>query len=238
MIMPRHGALALCSCCLGCLLAAEGRASELSYTFLDFRYVANEVEASGTQTPVASQTVEAITEDGDGIAVGGSVAIGERFYFVGSYQSSIIDVSGVVTNPLGVTDVRDNFDFVQTGLGFGYQKELLPNFDLNIELSYDSADYDFGSFAGENFDANGSGAGAKIGFRWNPVEPFELSTFARSTPVGKLNMSTSELESDTLVGIGLNWYFIQDLGVGVNYEAGTVDTLTVSMRFSFGRLPF
>jgi hypothetical protein len=210
----------------------------LSYTFLDFRYVANEVEASGAQTPVALQTIEATTEDGDGISVGGSVAMGERFYFVGNYISSIIDVSGVVTNPLGVTDVRDNFDFVQTGIGFGYQKELLPNFDLNVELSYDQADYDFGSFAGENFDANDSGPGAKIGFRWNPVEPVEVSAFARTTPVGKLNMSTAELEDDTVVGVGVNWYFIQDLGVGVNYEAGAVDTLTVSMRFSFGRLPF
>jgi hypothetical protein len=51
-------------------------------------------------------------------------------------------------------------------------------------------------------------------------------------------MSTTELEADTLVGVGVNWYFIQDLGVGINYEVGAVDTLTVSMRFSFGRLPF
>jgi hypothetical protein len=51
-------------------------------------------------------------------------------------------------------------------------------------------------------------------------------------------LTAQTLDADTLVGVGVAWYFIEDLGVGVNYELGTVDTLTVSMRFSFGRLPF
>jgi hypothetical protein len=221
------------------LLAADGAdASELSYTFLDFRYVANEIDATGSQNPVPAQTVEGTTENGDGVGVGGFVAIGERFYFAGLYQSAIIDVDGVVSNPLGVTPVRDNFDFVQTSVGFGYQKELRPNFDLNVEITYDQADYDFGSFAGEDFDTNDGGAGGKIGFRWNPVEPLEVTAFARWSEVGKVLLSTREFESDTLAGFGVNWYFIEDLGVGLTYESGNVETTTISMRFSFGRLPF
>jgi hypothetical protein len=223
---------------LGGLLATPGQASELSYTFIDFRYVANDIDAGGEQVPVPTQTVTASTEDGDGISVGGSLAIGERFYVVGSYQSAIIDVTGEVTNPLGVTPVKDNFDFVATGIGFGYQKELRPTLDLNAELTYDMADYDFGSFAGEDFDANDSGAGAKAGIRWNPLEPLEVAAFVRWSPVGKADLTTQTLDADTLVGVGMSWYFIEDLGVGVNYEIGTVDTLTISMRFSFGRLPF
>jgi hypothetical protein len=187
---------------------------------------------------VPTQTVTVTTEDGDGISVGGSVAIGERFYFVGSYQSAIIDVTGEVVNLLGVTPVDDNFDFVVTGLGFGYVKELRPTLDLNAELTYDAVDYDFGSFAGEDFDTNDGGAGAKIGLRWNPVEPLEVSGFVRWSPVGKPDFTAQTLDSDTLIGVGVSWYFIEDLGVGVNYETGAVDTLTVSMRFSFGRLPF
>jgi hypothetical protein len=187
---------------------------------------------------VATQTVTVDTDDGEGIAVGGSIRIGEAFYVVGSYQSAIIDVSGVVENPLGTTAVADNFDYVVTGLGFGYMKELKPTLDLNAELLYDAADYDFGSFAGEDFDTHDGGVGAKAGVRWNPIEPLEVAGFVHWSPVGKPDLSTQTLDSDVLIGVGVNWYFIQDLGLGVNYEVGEVDTLTVSMRFSFGRLPF
>jgi hypothetical protein len=235
LIQPRNLGAALG---LGALFAAPSHASELSYTFLDFRYVANDIDAVAEQTPVPTQTVTVNTEDGDGISVGGSVAIGERFYVVGSYQSAIIDVTGEVVNLLGITPVDDNFDFVVTSLGFGYQKELKPTLDLNAELTFDAADYDFGSFAGEDFDTHDSGVGAKAGVRWNPIEPLEVAGFVRWNPVGKPNLTEQRLDSDTLVGVGIGWYFIEDLGVAVNYEVGTVDTLTVSMRFSFGRLPF
>lgn len=223
---------------LGALFSAPSHASELTYTFLDFRYVANEIDAFGEQTPVATQTVTVNTEDGDGISVGGSVAIGERFYVAGSYQSAIIDVRGEVVNLLGTTAVRDNFDYVVSALAFGYQKELIPTLDLNAELTYDAVDYDFGSFAGEDFDTHDSGVGARVGMRWNPREPLEVAGFVRWSPVGKPDLSRQTLDSDVLIGVGMSWYFIEDLGVGVNYEAGTVDTLTISMRFGFGRLPF
>ena len=76
------------------------------------------------------------------------------------------------------------------------------------------------------------------GFRWNPVEPLEVAAYARWSPVGTVLMSTRDFDSDALVGFGVNWYFIEDLGVGITYESGDVETMTVSMRFSFGRLPF
>lgn len=224
--------------CFGALCAAPAGASELPYTFLDFRYVANNIDATAEQTPVPTQTITINAEDGDGIAVGGSVGIGERFYVAGSYQSAIIDITGEVANLLGMTSVDDNFDFVMSTVSFGYQKELKPTLDLNAELTFDAADYDFGSFAGENFDTADSGVGAKAGVRWNPAEQLELSGFVHWSPVGKPDLTTQTLEADTLIGVGVSWYFIEDLGVGVNYESGTVDTLTVSMRFSFGRLPF
>ncbi len=137
--------------------AAPSFASELSYTFIDFQAISNTVEAAGTQSPVPAQTVAVLADEGDGISIAGSVLIGTRFFVAGEYLTSIVDVSGVITNPLGTTAVTDNFDLIQTRIAFGYQKELSENFDIVFELSYDSSEYDFGSFAGENFDMGRDG---------------------------------------------------------------------------------
>jgi hypothetical protein len=178
--------------------------------------------------------VAVLTDDGDGISIGGSVSIGTRFFVAGRYQTSIVDVSGVITNPLGTTAVTDTFDLIQTRVAFGYQKELNENFDIVFELSYDSSEYDFGSFAGENFDMGSTGVGASAGFRWNPRTPFELYGAAHANPVGKGDLQALEFDSETRVRLGAMWYFLEDLGVGLDYEAGDVDTVSLSMRFGFG----
>ena len=217
-------------------LAAPSLASDLSYTFIDFQAISNKMDLAGTQSPVPAQTVSVQADEGDGISVAGSVSLGERFFLAGRFQTSIIDVTGVVTNPLGTTTVADTFDLIQSRVAFGYQRELRPNFDIMFELSYDSSEYDFGSFAGENFDMQGTGAGARFGFRWNPRIPFELYGAVHSNPVGKGNLQALEFDPETRVQLGTVWYFLEDLGVGLDYEAGDVDTLSLSMRFSFGDL--
>jgi hypothetical protein len=185
---------------------------------------------------VPAQTVTILADEGDGISVAGSVSLGERFFLAGRFQTSIIDVSGVVTNPLGTTAVQDTFDLIQSRVAFGYQRELKPNFDIMFELSYDSSEYDFGSFAGENFDMHGTGAGASFGFRWNPRIPFELYGSVHSNPVGKGDLQALEFDAETRMQLGTVWYFLEDLGVGLDYEAGDVNTLSISMRMSFGDL--
>lgn len=213
-------------------------ATDLSYTFMDFKVLDTSVEASGLLAPVPGQTVTVNAEDGDGIGIAGSLAIGERFYLHGAYLSSIIDVAGRVQSPLAAANVRGQFDLVTTTLGVGYRHPIGDKFDLIAELNYDNAEYDFGSFAGENFDAKGSGAGARVGFRWNPARPVEIHASARYSPNAKAVLSRREIESDTLMNAGLRWYFFSDLALGLDYESGNVDTLALSMRFSFGTLPW
>jgi hypothetical protein len=213
-------------------------ASELSYTFLDFQRPDVSVDARGVQTPVPGQTVQINALDGDGIAVGGSLRVGQRFYVGGSYKSSIVDVTGVVSNPFVTINVADTFDLIQTNLVFGYIHEIGDELDLVAELSYDSANYDFGSFAGENFDIDEAGAGGRIGLRWNPVLPVELYLFGRYSPVAKAALSEGAYETGSSVSTGVRWYFFENLGVGIEYDSGDIDTTTISMRFSFGNLPW
>jgi hypothetical protein len=240
--MPAHNqinALVLgAASLLGLASPAFVQASELSYTFLDFQALDSTLETTGSQRPVPQQLVGVTTRGGDGIAVAGSLALPRRFYAAGAFRTSIIDIGGVVESPLTRVTVSDTFDLVSSTLGVGYQRELAENFDLIAELSYDSVDYDFGSFAGENFDVSDSGMGGRVGFRWNPAPAFELFAAARHSPVGKVNLSTRQLGSDTSVSTGVRWYFFNDLGVGVDYETGEIETFTFSLRFGFGNLPW
>ena len=218
---------------LCCGFSASAFASDLSYTFLDFQYVLNTVETSGTQTePGINQTVTVNTSEGNGIAVAGSVRIGNRFYVGGFFHSSIIDVDAIIENLIiGSQTAEDEFDYIRTNINFGYIWEIGDNLDLTAELTYDTAEFDFGSFAGENFDSSNAGAGAKIGARWNPTRRLELSAFVHESPVGIANLSELTFESDTLVGVGVRWYVLEELGLSVDYETGEFDTITVSMRF-------
>jgi hypothetical protein len=222
----------------GSSLLQNAQASELSYTFLDFQALDNTVDAAGVQTPVPLQTVSVAAGQGDGIAVAASVAAGDRFYIGGSYRSSIIDVGAVVSSPLATLVVEDEFDLTLGRLALGYLHPIGDSLDLVAEVSYDSATYDFGSFGGENFDLDESGAGALLGFRWNPARALELFAFARHSALAKPNLSAREFESGTTAHVGLRWYFFEDLGLGIEYESGDVETTTISMRFGFGDLPW
>ena len=227
-------ATAAVTVCTAAPLAAN--ASDLSYTFIDFQAFSTDTAQTGEQVPVPGQTVQVSTENGDGIAIGGAASIARRFYFGGRFQTSIIDVNAVVTNPFGVTTATDTFDLIQSRLAFGYYRELAANFDLTVDLSLDSMEYDFGSFAGENFDAQDDGLGARIGFRWNPRTPLEVYGFAHHSPVGKVDLKAGTFESDTTAGLGLMWYFFGDLGIGIDYASGEHESVAFSMRFSFGDL--
>jgi hypothetical protein len=219
-------------------VAAPAWASDLSYTFLDIQVLDTRVDAVATQSPVPEQTVTIRTGSGDGVAVAGSVALREHIYLAGSFSSSVIDVDGFVESPLASAATTGRFDLVFSSLGFGYQRQVARDFDLFFEVNYHRADYDFGSFAGEDFSTRGSGTGGRIGFRWNPVRAFELFGAARHSPVAIPDLSTGRLESDTAFTGGFRWYFFEDLGLGLDYQSGDVSVTTLSLRFSFGNLPW
>lgn len=213
-------------------------ASDLSYTYVDFRVLSTSVDARGTQSTTPGQDVTAEAGDGDGISVAGAVALPNRFYLVGAFNSSIIDVRAHIQSPLAELDIDDEFDLITTQFGLGYQRELAPNFDLTFELTHDSGELDFGSLAGEDFDIDTSGVGARLGFRWNPREPFELFASAGPVAYGKIDLEERRFDSATVLNAGLRWYFFPDLGVGLDYQSGDISSVTLSMRFSFGRLPW
>jgi hypothetical protein len=226
------------ACAVAISLPSFASASELAYTFLDFEALDTSVTAAGAKTPVPGQTVQIETKDGDGIAVGGSLAVKKRFYMGGFYKSSIVDVVGQVSSPLTTVDLTDTFDLVQSNLYGGYIHAIGDKLDLVFQLSYESSNYDFGSFVGENFDLDESGLGGLFGVRWNPHRAIELFVSGRYSPVAKPLLSEGRHESGSSVSAGLRWYFFENLGMGIEHESGEVDMTTISMRFSFGNLPW
>jgi len=217
--------------------SVAAQATDLSYTYLDFQSLDNTVEKTAQQSPVPGETVNIQTSSGKGIGVAGSYAFSERFYFGGYYKSSVINYSGVVTSPIATDHATGTFDLVSSNLAIGYMHKFGDRLDFVAELGYESAVYDFGSIAGENFDLKDTGAGARVGFRWNPRRPFELFLTGHYSPVEKADLSKHHYESGTSVAAGFRWYFFENLGVGIDHESGDVDVTTISMRFSFGNLP-
>src|SRR5690606_30984695 len=123
---------------LSVLLAASAgpaAASDLSYTYIDFRVLNNSVDASGIQSPIVGKDVMLDAGDGHGISVAGSLALPSGFYLTGAFNSSIIDVDATITSPLAVETVRDEFDLIRSSFGIGYARELAENFDLIFELT-------------------------------------------------------------------------------------------------------
>jgi hypothetical protein len=213
------------------------RATDLSYTYLDFQSLDNTVEKSAQQSPVPGQTVAIQTTGGRGIGAVGSYAFSEHFYFGGYYKSSVIDYSGVVTSPIATDQASGTFDLVSSNLAIGFVHKFGDRLDFTAEVGYESAYYDFGSIAGENFDLKDSGPDARVGLRWNPRKPVELFVTGRYSAVEKADLTQHRYESGTSVKAGVRWYFFESLGVGLEHETGDVSVTTISMRFSFGNLP-
>lgn len=223
---------------LGLFAAGSAAASELSYTYVDFRVLNNSLDLQGIDSPVPAQTVALETGDGDGISVAGSLALPANFYLAGAFNSSIVDVSSTISSPLTETMVDDEFDLITSSFGIGYVYPLGENLDVVGELTYDTGELDFGSLAGEDFDTEGSGAAVRIGFRWNPRRPFELYALGGVSPVGEVSLNERRFDSAAVVNAGFRWYFFEDLGFGLDYQSGDLSALTLSMRFSFGSVPW
>lgn len=217
------------------LASGSAAASDLSYTFVDLSARGVETNASGAQS-LGTQTVTVGNGDGDGLGVAGQLGIGQRFYVGGQFRSAVVDVDALVTSPLVVESVTGNFDLVTSRAALGYAREIREDMDVFAELAIESVEYDFGSFAGENFDVDDSGVGVSFGARWNPVPALEVFGAVRYSSVGKAQLARGELEADTSIAAGLRWYFFEDLGLGFDYELGDIDALSISLRFGFGAM--
>jgi opacity protein-like surface antigen len=218
------------------LVVSRGYASDLSYTFVDFGALAVKSDATGRQSPTAGQTVAVEAQDGDGLEVAGSLALGRRFYLAASYDSAVVDVDAVVTSPLASAETSGNFDLLLTRVGFGYVQPIGQRLDLQFELGRDKAEYDFGSFAGENFDVKDSALAAQVGLRFHATDALELFLAARGSDVGEVDLTQRRFVSGTEVSAGLRYYFFEDLGLGIDFRSGDVDSFALSLRFGFGEL--
>jgi hypothetical protein len=222
---------------LGAALGAvRAEATELSYTYIDFGGLTVDSELVGTKVPAATQQVRIGSSEGDGLTVSGSLALGRSFYLSGGYDSAVVDVDAAVTSPLATAMTGGNFDLVTSRAAFGYYHPIGTKLDVFAEVSYDTVEYDFGSFAGESFDVDEAGAGYGVGLRFSASETIELFAAARSSSIGTVDLTTSTVDTGTQVSAGLRVYFFQDLGLGFDLRSGDVDSLTVSMRFGFGEL--
>lgn len=102
--------------------------------------------------------------------------------------------------------------------------------DLYGAISYDSTDLDFGSFAGENFDAGDTGVGATVGIRSMFRDKFELRANVRYSGVGDVDLNTGSIDADTLFGVGFGYELVRGLSITGDYESGTFDSWNIGFR--------
>ncbi len=197
---------------------------DIRYSWFEISFVGQDVDKMGSFTdPILMQTVDIDASDGNGIKFRGSVGTWHNLYAFIDFSSSDIDVSGVVTNPGGMFPGADEFDFTTIRGGVGLRFPLRIGTDLYGELSYDSLDMDFGSFAGENFDTDGSDVGASIGVRHLWTDKFEMRAHVRYTNVGNVDLSApidEAFDSDTLFGVGFGYELVRGLSISGDYEVG------------------
>ncbi len=215
---------------------SRASAAELSYTFVDIGAVGVSSDVTGTASP-AGQTVQIRSGDGTGLLAGGSLAIGSRWYLAGSYDTAVMDVSGVVSSPLLTAAVNGQYDLTHTTAAFGYVHPFGEKLDLVLEVAEEKLNYDFGSFGGENFDVDGAGASLGVGVRWNPKRAVEVFAMARRSAVGRVDLTGHRIDSAPWFIGGVRWHFFEGLSLGVQVQsARDANALNLTMRFGFKEL--
>ena len=209
---------------------APAEAQEIRYSYLDMSYMAQDVDRQGAQVPIPGQSVAVDARDGDGVRFRGSLGTWNNLYLFLDFRSTDNDVSAVVTNAQGVFNAEDEYDFTAFRTGVGLKYSFNTTFDVFAELSYDSMDFDFGSFAGEDFDADDQDVGVTIGIRSMFTDEIELRAHARYTGVGDIDASTGEFDSDTLFSVGFGYELIRGLSITGDYESGEFSNWNIGFR--------
>ena len=214
------------------LLTSVGpaKAQEIRYSWLDMSVLAQDVDRRGVQVPIPGQSVEAIASDGSGVRFRGSLGTWKNMYLLVSYGSTDIDVDAIITNEQGVFETNDEFDFTAIRSGIGVKWSIFQKTDLFAEVTYDSTDMDFGSFAGENFDADAQDIGAALGFRTMFGDHFEMKIKGRYTQVGDVDLNTFEFDDDTLYSVGFAWEVMRGFSIVGDYESGEFSSYGLGFR--------
>lgn len=226
----RSGFVAACAVAVFAVGSGAATAQEPRYSWFEIGVLGQDTSGNGTLVPVAGQTVDIETKDGTGVRFRGSLGEYRGFYAFFDYGAVDADVDGLVTNAQGEFPASDEFDLTTIRGGVGYRWPLHFSTHVVAELSYDSLDYDFGSFAGEDFDTSDQGFGATLRIRRMFGDDLELSAFARHTSVGEAQLDTQQVDADTLFGISASYMFIRGLSLTLDYETGEIDTWSLGVR--------
>jgi hypothetical protein len=224
----------LAAAALGLALALPAQAEDdLRYSWFQISWAQQDVSRDASQTLIIEnipQTVDLDADDGDGIDFQASIGTWHNFYLFGGFTSTDIDITAVITNPNITEEATDEFDLTTIRGGIGYRYQLFFNTNIILEASYDSLDFDFGSLAGENFDTDDQGPGARLGIRTLLRDRLELRAFGRYTSVGDVDVNTGEIDDDVLFGGGFGFTLIRGLSITGDVEIGEIDTYSVGIR--------
>lgn len=207
-------------------------AQELRYSWLDMSFIAQDVSRSGSLSPLPGQVVDISATDGSGVRFRGSIGTWKNFYLMVDYSSTDIDLTGTVSNANTgfVEEIEDEFDYTAIRGGIGLRVPLRYDTDIFGELTYDSLDFDFGSFAGEDFDMGRKEMGGTLGIRTVFGDHVQAYLHARYTAVGDADLTTGFFDTDTLVGVGVAWELIRGFSLVGDYESGEFSSFSVGFR--------
>lgn len=211
-------------------VSAAANAQEIRYSWLDMSFMAQDVDRIGSQEPIVGQTVDVGGSDGDGVRFRGSIGPWNNIYLFVDYGSTDIDVAALVTNDQGQFPAEDEFDYTAIRGGVGLRFPLSFKTDIYSEITFDSLDLDFGSFAGENFDADEQDVGGSIGVRSMLTDDLEVRAYGRYTSVGDIDLNTATFDDDTLFGAGFGWQIVRGLSIVGDYEAGEFSSWSIGFR--------
>lgn len=206
-------------------------AQDVRWSWFEISYVNQDIDQQGTQVDfVSSQIVDADAQAGKGIKFRASLGTWHNFFAFVDFNSSDIDVDVIVSNASGSFPASDQFDYTAIRGGIGFKWPLTNSIDIYAAASYDSTDFDFGSFAGENFDTGDKDVGGQAGFRWMLTDQIEFRAHARYSSVGAVNLTTRFLDDDTLYGAGFSYELVRGLSLVADYESGEFTSWNVGFR--------
>ncbi len=219
---------------LSVALASTAMAQEVRYSWVEISYVQQNTDVKGTrQTPVPGQIVNVTGVDGSGIKFRASAGTWHNLYMFIDFASTDMDVFAVVTNDMGEFPAEpDEFDYttLRAGLGFRVPIGLGRATDLYGEVTYDSINLDFGSFAGEDFDTNNKDVGAALGIRAMLSDNFEVRAYGRYTNHGDVDLTSGEFDADGVYGAGIGWQIVRGFSIVADYESGEFGRWSVGFR--------